>query len=60
MPYNQDILFLLSYCDTDYAPRLFKIQYNTLIYKVLQIWTLNLPENSVDWKNVNELCSLNY
>lgn len=60
MPYNQDILFLLSYCDTDYAPRLFKIQYNTLIYKVLQVWTLNLPEGSVDWKSTNELCNLNY
>lgn len=59
-PYSQAFIFVLSFCDTDPAPRLFKIQYNTPNYKLLDAWTLNLPEGSVNSKNLNEICSLNY
>ena len=59
-PYNLDVLFLLSYCDTDFSPRLIKIQYNTLSYKVLDIWNLNIPPGMLKWTKETELCNLNW
>jgi hypothetical protein len=59
-PYQSDILYLLSYCDTDFAPKLVKVQYNTLLYKVLRVWSLNIPAGQLNWGRPSDICNLNW
>ena len=51
---------MLSYCDTDFAPKLVKIQYNTFLYKVLKVWSLNIPAGQLVWGRTSDICNLNY